>query len=309
MEGGTPPRNVTLESIRDRYNDGMASNDVAKAGLLIHCFDGTENVDAPWKPCTSGACRQFQWWWSASFINLVQPDLLGTAGIILSPKYAKVECEWDTDMGSMNSGCGDKEYNDGSGEHNPFPPDRLAEMMNISMVPDSAQHKAGEALGVPVYNEVIVNSTWFIDHLPGSVDAIVYFEDSQAEPRVNAGGVVAKDTREVDKLAAYTTYVALLDAYNLTEENIPLISMTRGAYPRPDDASIPGARTRITDMSLQARSFVAKHAAAVSKIRGSPKLGSGNRRFPDFPREKFDHAVDTINDARRSEKVAVRPAR
>ena len=124
---------------------------------------------------------------------------------------------------------------------------------------------------MPVYNEVVVNSTWFIRHLPGSIEAIVYFEDKDAEPKVNAGGVVAKDTRETDKLAAYTTYVALLDAltltltlaltltltvtvtltltltptltptltlpryvalldaYNLTESQVPLLAMSRGS--------------------------------------------------------------------------------
>ena len=68
---------------------------------------------------------------------------------------------------------------------------------------------------------MIVNSTWFIRHLPGSIEAVVYFDDEDAEPKVNAGGVVGKDTRETDKLAAYTTYVALLDAYNLTETQVP----------------------------------------------------------------------------------------
>ena len=86
-------------------------------------------------------------------------------------------------------------------------------MLNISMTPGSSQHAAGVALGVPVYNEVVVNSTWFIRHLPGSIEAIVYFEDKDAEPKVNAGGVVAKDTRETDKLDAYKTCVALLDAW------------------------------------------------------------------------------------------------
>ena len=117
-------------------------------------------------------------------------------------------------MGSMNSGCGDKKHLDGTSEHTPYPPNRTGDMLNVSMMPDSAQHQAGstpnpspnlnpspnpnpsptpnpspnsnpspnlgpspspspssrpnqagKALGVPVYNEVVVNSTWFIDHL------------------------------------------------------------------------------------------------------------------------------------------------
>ena len=59
---------------------------------------------------------------------------------------------------------------------------------------------------------------------------------------MNAGGVVAKDTRETDKLAAYTTYVALLDAYNLTEKQIPLLSMSRGTADHSN-------RTVVADMS------------------------------------------------------------
>jgi hypothetical protein len=310
VEGKTPPTNATVTSIRKAYNHGKASNDVARAGLLVHCFDGTESMDTPWKPCTTGTCQQFQWWWSASFINLVQPDLIGTAGIILAPEHAKVECSWDTDMGSMNSGCGDKKHLDGTSEHTPYPPSRTGDMLNVSMMPDSAQHQAGKALGVPVYNEVVVNSTWFIDHLPGSIEAIVYFEDGQSEPRVNAGGVVAKDTRDTDKLAAYTTYVALLDAYNLTEKQIPLLTMSRGTADHRN-------RTLVTDMSSEARAFLATHEKYSSKGGGpKPDAGNGRRRLPDFPREKFDHAVDTINEARRAEEAgrlgeeaAVRPAR
>ena len=127
---------------------------------------------------------------------------------------------------------------------------------------------------------------------------------------MNAGGVVAKDTRDTDKLAAYTTYVALLDAYNLTEKQIPLITMSRGTADQRN-------RTLVTDMSSEARAFLATHEKYSSKGGGpKPDAGNGRRRLPDFPREKFDHAVDTINEARRAEEAgrlgeeaAVRPAR
>ena len=45
VEGDTPPVNASALSIRKRYNHGKASNDVAEAGLLVHCFDGTEGAD------------------------------------------------------------------------------------------------------------------------------------------------------------------------------------------------------------------------------------------------------------------------
>ena len=46
-------------------------------------------------------------------------------------------------MGSMNSGCGDKKHLDGTSEHTPYPPNRTGDMLNVSMMPDSAQHQAG----------------------------------------------------------------------------------------------------------------------------------------------------------------------
>ena len=48
----------------------------------------------------------------------------------------------------------------------------------------------------------------------------------------------------------------------------------------------------------------------------NPHQPDGRRRLPAFPREKFDHAVDSINEARRAEEAerlgeqaAVVPAR
>jgi hypothetical protein len=69
-------------------------------------------------------------------------------------------------------------------------------------------------------------------------------------------------------------------------------------------------------MSSEARAFLATHEKYGTKGGPKPAAGNGRRRFPDFPREKFDHAVDTINEARRAEEAgrlgeeaAVRPAR
>jgi len=235
----------------------------------------------------------------------VQRDLIGTAGIILTPKYTKVECSWDTDMGSMNSGCGRKSGLTGTTEKNPFPPERLEDMLKISMQPDSAQHQAGKSLGVPVYNEVVVNSTWFIDHLPGSIAAIVYFDDADSMPKTNAGGVVAKDNRAADKVAATAAYVSLLDAYNLTETDIPMLVISR-------EGDAGAARGHVTDVSFEARRFLEKHSEERYR-EDSPRPGSdpvpGHRPYAEFPREKFDREVDSITKARRAEEVVARPGR
>lgn len=301
IEGGTPPQNVSADRIRNIYNHGKPSNNLSEVGLLVHCFDGTEDHDAAWKPCTEGGCNQFQWWWSASIINQVQHDLLGTAGIILHPKYAKVECSWDTDMGSMNSGCGDKDNLEGLTEKDPWGPDHLKDMLEISMQQDNAQHKAGAALGIPVYNEVIVNSSYFIKHLPGSIAAVVYFEDHDAEPKTNAGGVLGKDTRMADKIAANEAYIALLDHYKLNETNIPLLVMSR-------EGEAGAERAHVVDVSSGARRLIERYR----KDNPAPRRKGGHPRQPEFPREKFDREVGRINaeaeEARREEEAVARPA-
>ena len=94
-----------MDKLSTLFVDGTPSNHISLAGLLVHCFDQTEDPQELWKPCTSGYCKQFGGWWSASIINTKQHNTYGGSGIIMSPKYTKVLCSHWADMGTMENGC------------------------------------------------------------------------------------------------------------------------------------------------------------------------------------------------------------
>jgi hypothetical protein len=94
-----------MDKLSTLYVEGQPSNHLSLAGLTVHCFDQTEDPQELWKPCTSGYCKQFGGWWSASIINTKQHSTYGGSGIIMSPKYNKVLCSHWADMGTMEHGC------------------------------------------------------------------------------------------------------------------------------------------------------------------------------------------------------------
>ena len=53
----------------------LAQSALSQVGLMVHCFDGTEDWAQPWAPCLEGECVQghekknFVRWWSVSIIN------------------------------------------------------------------------------------------------------------------------------------------------------------------------------------------------------------------------------------------------
>merc|ERR1712216_438752 len=67
-----------LQSI---FVNGAPSNDLSEVGLIVHCFDNTEDESAPWKPATTGRLSQFAGWWSTSIINSGQNHTLRPIGI------------------------------------------------------------------------------------------------------------------------------------------------------------------------------------------------------------------------------------
>merc|ERR1712070_644272 len=66
----------SLNRMGELFKEGRPSNMLSEVGLTVHCFDGTEDYSAPWKPCLSGHCPQGGNWWSGSIINAKQPHTL-----------------------------------------------------------------------------------------------------------------------------------------------------------------------------------------------------------------------------------------
>ena len=266
--------NWTRNDLRSLYVHARPSNNLSQVGLMVHCFDGTEDWAQPWAPCLEGECVQgqekknFVRWWSVSIINQAQPHTLATSGVILTPHQNEILCSWDSDFGSMLSGCR-------ANNVHPLPPDKLKDMLDISMSPNNAKMFGDEA---NTYNEVLVNSTYFWQQMPQSIAAFVYFDDQAAlqvrlpspptpsltftfaspspphlpptltptyPPDSQAGQGV--DLRLPDKIVAVTNYIKLLDYYKLSERDLPLLKVNRTGL-------------TFEDVSFGARKFLANHS-------------------------------------------------
>jgi hypothetical protein len=220
---------LTAKEMSAAFRDGFPTNQLEKAGLLIHCFDETEDHQELWRPCISDWCRRFHFdsWWSASVINAKQPRAFGNSGIVFAPKHNKVLCSSAEDMGSMYKGCKTRATHDTiSG------PNQLKEMLEASM---SGGENANQ------YNEVLIDSRYFMKHLPGSIAGVIY-------------GLKGMDT--YDQVKAVQAYVNLLDTYNLTERDVPLLKIH---YKGGLDVQSKTNSAEITDESASAREFLRTH--------------------------------------------------
>ena len=254
----------TLNSLTALLHRGVASNNLASVGLAIHCFDGTENYFEPWKPCKVSKkdhCPQGGAWWSASIINEKQRYTIGFGGIVLAPnnKLTKVMCSWDSDMGSEAGGCIRPAV------HEPFPADKLKDMLDKSM------GKAVTAAGrVGMYNEVVIDAAHFERHLPSSIAAFIFFNDTVSDMRTG-------DTTLADKIVTTNAYLAMIDAYNFTEADVPLLQVDR------EDGLV-------LDVSLGARKFAETHTLQQYRESHPKEAKSMPRRY------KFDAAPGSKND-------------
>ena len=48
--------NWTRNDLRNIYVHARPSNNLSQVGLMVHCFDGTEDWTQPWAPCLEGEC-------------------------------------------------------------------------------------------------------------------------------------------------------------------------------------------------------------------------------------------------------------
>lgn len=163
-----PPIDV-LELLNDRFRNGRPSNDPSTAGVLLHQFDGQEDYDKGWRPCTTGStngwCSQYSDRFASSIVNQRTPYLFNeNGGLIfntLDGGANRILCAYNADAGSMSIVC----ENGGASESclpgcwNLVPnwctlerpwqcawrPEELGTMME--------QHEVGNAREQPHYNE------------------------------------------------------------------------------------------------------------------------------------------------------------
>ena len=256
----------SAEDLADIFKGGKPSNDLEKAGLLVHGFDGTElDADHKWMPCVEGFCKGASKWWSTSLINRVHSATWGDNGLILSPSRTKMLCSHTCDFGSLYSGCKASAPNGYQGKGIPFPKGHLKEMLERSMYEPGL---------TGAYNEVLIDMVDYQKNLPQAVAAFYY--------KGNAKGM--------EIVAAAHAYVTFLDAFNLTAASVPLIKF---------NANMSGGQA-MQDVSGGARGFLQKHKYSTWREnwdQNHPYLSEHPEKMPRFVREQ---------SARRGEHVPVR---
>lgn len=191
----SPPGPNVAEVLNTRFHEGGASNDLAKAGILLRQFDHTEDLAHPWRGCPShvisnGAgndCGMFGNRLSASIVNAAMVSAVTkrvplfssqTGGIVYSPRVS-IACIYGGDGGSRKTsdGCGnswcspqrsvktDGFWCDGL----PHRPQALEHVLRGFM-----EHAQGS------FNEAIIDAAVIDSQLPQAVEAFFYTAASGA---------------------------------------------------------------------------------------------------------------------------------
>ena len=170
---------------------GRPSNDLTQAGVIVHIFDGLGVSGRPWEVSLTVDHM------SASLIRKANPRLYWkgddgtTAGLVLSPAWAKVLCSYSNDAGTqgkVNRGCGTLSC------------DRSKDILDIN-VPGSQdpcswpRHALGDMIDIQpwyTYNEIILDSMAWQSQMPSLVEAFVFI----AGDREAIGESAARQARQ-----------------------------------------------------------------------------------------------------------------
>ena len=214
------PLPPTVESVigqlNARFRAGVASSDLAAAGLLLHQFDKMDDPDPQGKPWVPGAATDIYQGYpsgdriSATLVNAqMTPEpapyahriplySANFAGIILSPKRNTLQCSFAFDAGTLERGCMTPSETCTPGcthpsqrghtplwcerSHHPWPcawrPRDLDKMLAVR---EELRKVGRKPVGKfwddhKFYNELIFNSANFSSQLPESIEAIFFLD-------------------------------------------------------------------------------------------------------------------------------------
>ena len=111
FEQQEPAPTGQLEQLNHLYEHGFPSNNLSRAGLLVHMQDKTEqHLFRPGASRFAGTNRAHvargDTFWGSSLVNRAIPSLYNhECGIVLAPELAKVQCAYYVDMISWVQGC------------------------------------------------------------------------------------------------------------------------------------------------------------------------------------------------------------
>ena len=177
-----------ISLINERFRHGRPSNDLSKAGVLVHMFDHTEDSLQKWRGCPNhqtvveghkpgdvgnGDCLATGNRFSSSLIwKGHSPVFGGGGGIIFRPEHVRVICGYGGDGGSRHGeddGCGTNwcppsEVDDPHGwcDGRPYRPTNLVDMLQAWSARSTT------------YNELIVDVATYEASLPYSIEAVIF---------------------------------------------------------------------------------------------------------------------------------------
>ena len=254
-----------VDGINDQFARGVYTDDIAKAGLLLHQWD-FEDPNTRWRPChwnesapafrcvknfsdigdrTSCSLANANVSIQDGIVQLFsyppgkwQPSNTTPGGVIVSPSHAHVRCAWSSDSGSMDrreSGCGCHETTAGN---------VTPAACNASCASAWVQEHGGQCSWGPreissmlaqmyqfhfVYNEVIVDPQAWIANLPDTIVAFWYAHNHPARP---CDASCVNNT-----VHAYTGFI---ETYPEAKGRVPLLALDVHGGPRPFSDVTPG---------------------------------------------------------------------
>lgn len=246
---------LTVSQLNRWYEQGHPSNRIEAAGLLLHAHDLTERGAGAGLPFPAG--RQFQEFWATSLVNVHMPALYKyDCGIVLNPKHVQLLCSFYVDFTSWDHGC--KRSNLGAmlgpgGRDTPYPAAMFEDMLNASLAlqkPDQDSY---------TYNEVLVNSTAYREHLPGSVAAVYYVHraDDPGDPE-----------------CAMAAHSALVEIYGLKPEDLLLLRHMPRATPAFIEHSEAARRDDTDAEQAQQASSEAEEVSSAAQEVSSAEPGA-----------------------------------
>jgi len=221
----------------------LETNDIRKAGVLIHQFDSIADVTEPWVLCPHDAwCSKVRDRVSASLVSAMSPrDTVHypkgsdgglplfdftRGGLIFSPWYNKVSCAYPADAGAMGRICTD--------DHPDCIPGCYDKRQNpVWCTPDDpwgTSVKSGTCAWAPenlhlmmeqqssarnaAYNEVVLAGDVYAQHLPRSIEAVFYIKQEQ-------------------KYIAKQVHRALVKHFGIEESALPFLKLDPQDYHNP----------------------------------------------------------------------------
>lgn len=242
--------------LNERFRAGVASNDLAAAGLLLHQFDSMDDPDPRGQPWVPGAGKPVHEGYpsgdrvSATLVNAhMKPEpapqahriplySLSLAGIILSPERNTLKCSFAFDAGTLERTCLEPSETCIPGCTHPsirghpalwcernnhrwpcaWRPSDLHQMLEVREELRTLGQKPDGKFwdDHKFYDELVFDSKVFVSQLPGSMEAVFFLEGA------DCGG-----EGDGPKCEAYarSAHANIKREFGLTDVQLPLVRL------------------------------------------------------------------------------------